>query len=267
MELIDKETLEKVENYILEFAELIKDENYILHNKLISNWHLIEKLFLDFDVNYSWPMLKRHFARTFGFKEKNINSILDRLRMKKILVKGVDYVVDRRGPGATYQILESGAKKILEEKDSIEGAKYLFKKYGIEKKLKPNFVILKIIFYSVEGIDDPIKEYNTINSRKIDLYLNNKKLAIECDEHGHESESFEQQSNRQTAIEEKLKCEFLRFDPYPRGEDFDIGLIIKVILHYLFDKLIDGKKPLDYFYEKRPIKKSKFFVKVDLEDF
>jgi hypothetical protein len=267
MELINKKVLDKVKNSIFEFSEKIKEDDNDLTNKLISNWDTIERLFFNFDNNYSWPMSKSHFSYNFGFKKTNVNSIIRRLTIEGVLLKGIDYTIDGNGNMATTHVHESGAKKILEKRNSIEGSKYLFLKYGIKRNIPLCFSYINIIYYTTRGIDNPEKEYSTINNYRIDLYLQKNKLAIECDEHDHENESTKKRSNRQQSIENQLGCKFLRFNPYPQGKDFDIGLVIKVVLHHLFNKLIDRKDPIDFYYEMRPIRKKRNLIEVDLADF
>jgi hypothetical protein len=252
MEIIDRGILNKVKTSICEFAKTIKDDNDDLYNRLVENSKTIERLFLDFNKYYSWPMLKPLFSDNFDLAKNTLNGEIRRFRNEGLLIEGIDYVIDHRGPSSTTHIHDRGAKKILERMDSIEGTKYLFRKYGINKQLPSKLIYIRILYYAVKGIDDPKREFKTVNDYRIDLYLKIKKLAIECDEHGHEHETDEKRFNRQQAIENYLECRFLRFNPHPRGRNFDIGFVITVVLHYLFNKLINGKAPIDYFYEKCP---------------
>ena len=80
MDLVEKEILDRVKISIFEFAEIIKEENYNLYNKLINNWDSIKRLFLDFDDDYKWPMLKHpNFSCNFGLKKNTANKNMDRL--------------------------------------------------------------------------------------------------------------------------------------------------------------------------------------------
>jgi len=266
MEIIDRDILDKVKTSICQFAESIKADNNDLYNRLIDNWKAIERLFLDFDKSYNFPMLKPNFSSNFAIKMGTLNGTITRLRREGLLIEGVDIITGplNRGPTKTY-IHESGAKRILERSHtSIEGTKYLLKIYGIRKFLSSKLKYISILHYAVKGIDNPESEYKTITDHKIDLYLQIKKLAIECDEHGHSSEPPDARRNRQEAIKNSIGCIFLRFNPHPHSRDFDIGFVIKVVLHYLFNKLIDGKDPIDYFYKKYPEMR---LLEIDMSDF
>ena len=198
MELIDSKILDTVKNSIYEFAETIKEENKDSYHILIDNWKTIDNLFLDFDKSYNFPMLKPNFSSNFAIKMGTLNGTITRLRREGLSIEGVDIITGplNRGPTKTY-IHESGAKRILERSHtSIEGAKYLLKTYGIRKFLSSKLIYISISHYAVKGIDNPESEYKTITDNKIDLYLQIKKLAIECDEHGHPSEPPDARRNR-----------------------------------------------------------------------
>lgn len=52
-----------------------------------------------------------------------------------------------------------------------------------------------------------------VETYKIDLYFIDKKIAIECDEHGHVDRSVSAEIARQKFIEDVLGCKFIRFNP------------------------------------------------------
>ena len=187
MELIDNPTLINVKNSVLDIAEMLKQDNNDTYLKLIDNWNTINSLFHDFNNNYSWPMRTRDFLKIFYLDEQyeTVKSTIRRLKQKGLL-KEVDYFV--RGPGQKTDINEEGGKTILKNTQSIEGAKFL-RKFGIHLHLKENFIYPIIIKYAVNGFDYSIKEYTIRNPHyRIDLYLKQSNLAIECDELGHEHE-------------------------------------------------------------------------------
>ena len=63
-----------------------------------------------------------------------------------------------------------------------------------------------------------------------DLYIrgNDKNIAIEVDENGHNSYDKEFEIERETYIKEALGCEFIRFNP--DSKDFNIGSVINKIM-------------------------------------
>jgi len=269
MELIDKETLYKVKSSIYEIAEEIKEDKNDLYDKLINNWDTIVRLFLYYDNKYSWPMNKNVFSNKFDIHIETLNTKIRNLRLEGLLTEGKDkdYLIDGRGKTATTDIYETGAQKILERMESIEGAKYLFKEYGINKRVRPCFCYISIIKYAVTNIAEPKREYSTINRYSIDLYLLKEKLAIECDERGHDHENIYKKVGRQEAIENKLRCRFMRFNPHPIGRDFDIGKVIKHIFYYILDKKIDGKDPIDHYMENYYMEKRKILTAEELAEF
>lgn len=73
-----------------------------------------------------------------------------------------------------------------------------------------------------------ITQYN-VNGYLVDLYFPDFKLAIECDEYGHERYTRKNEDKeRQKAIERKTGCKFIRFNPDSKG--FNIGDVINEIM-------------------------------------
>jgi very-short-patch-repair endonuclease len=129
-----------------------------------------------------------------------------------------------------------------------KGTRFL-NKYGIVRFPKPEHLYINTINYAVSGFDIPKKEYK-VKDYKIDLYLINRKLAIECDEHDHYWQEYSVDlRKRQEHIIKALGCRFLRFNPYE--PDFNVGEVINVIFHHIFNKSINGEDPIDYYMEKR----------------
>jgi len=62
---------------------------------------------------------------------------------------------------------------------------------------------------------------------KIDLYFPEYKIAIECDEFGHKDRDQKYEVIRQSYIENKLGCQFIRFNP--DEEEFNIFNVINRI--------------------------------------
>jgi very-short-patch-repair endonuclease len=73
---------------------------------------------------------------------------------------------------------------------------------------------------------NPIRQFYCAGYR-IDLYLAEARIAVECDEHGHTAYDSRKEHQRQKAIKSALACSFVRFDPYQT--DFNIGSVIRQI--------------------------------------
>ena len=66
-----------------------------------------------------------------------------------------------------------------------------------------------------------------VDGYRIDLYFPAYKLAIECDEFNHRDRDIGYEVKRQKHIENKLKCQFIRFNP--DAKDFCIFKVINEI--------------------------------------
>jgi very-short-patch-repair endonuclease len=73
---------------------------------------------------------------------------------------------------------------------------------------------------------NPIRQFYCAGYR-IDLYLAEARIAVECDENGHTAYDSRKEHQRQKAIKSALACSFVRFDPYQA--DFNIGSVIRQI--------------------------------------
>jgi very-short-patch-repair endonuclease len=73
-----------------------------------------------------------------------------------------------------------------------------------------------------------------VGSYYIDLYIPEHNLAIECDEHNHRYRDPENEKERQQYIEDKLKCQFFRFDP--DSKNFNIYKLIRDVENFLKNK-------------------------------
>ena len=78
---------------------------------------------------------------------------------------------------------------------------------------------------------DPVKQFR-VGPYRVDLYLKIPKIVVECDENGHRQYDACREVARQSQIQDKLGCSFVRFDPYARNFSMmdQIAQIINVIL-------------------------------------
>ncbi len=70
-----------------------------------------------------------------------------------------------------------------------------------------------------------------VDGYRIDLYFPAFKLAIECDEFNHRNRDIGYEVTRQKHIEDKLKCQFIRYDP--DADNFDPFEVVNRIYIYL----------------------------------
>ncbi len=68
-----------------------------------------------------------------------------------------------------------------------------------------------------------IKQF-TIDKYRIDLYIQEINVAIECDEYGHRHYNNQTEDSRRTVIESALNCTWVRYNPHQLS--FNIGNVI-----------------------------------------
>ncbi len=71
---------------------------------------------------------------------------------------------------------------------------------------------LDFIHESLQSIVKVERQYQVLTYR-IDMYIPDAKLAIECDEQGHKGRDVAYEKQRQQDIETALGCTFLRYNP------------------------------------------------------
>ena len=82
----------------------------------------------------------------------------------------------------------------------------------------------KCLFKEQESLQNIMNVFNveemltqfSVDGYKIDLYFSRHKLAVECDEFDHKDRDIEYEVRRQKYIENKLGCQFIRFNPDAR---------------------------------------------------
>jgi very-short-patch-repair endonuclease len=99
----------------------------------------------------------------------------------------------------------------------------------IKRYLPKETEILDFIYKVLSPLYKPKKQYN-IGKYYIDLYIEDKKLAIECDEHNHKGYDQNKEESRQNYIETQLDCEFMRFNP--DDKEFKLSGLLSNILMY-----------------------------------
>lgn len=67
---------------------------------------------------------------------------------------------------------------------------------------------------------------------KIDLYFPKYRIAVECDENGHNHYSRCKEIERQHFIEDELGCIFIRYNP--DADDFNVGTVINRIMRAIY---------------------------------
>ena len=104
----------------------------------------------------------------------------------------------------------------------IIGHKYVRKEAGTIHTIQKVF----------EGIS--MKQQFSIGSYRIELYLIEHKLAIECDEHDHKDRDINYEVKQQKFIEDQINCKFICYNP--DAKYFTIKSVLNKIFKYIYQK-------------------------------
>ena len=188
-------------------------------------------------IKEEWPKSNFQLAKFLGVKEGTIRS--HQRNHNKELTEGEDYFRKDLGvPNAPTLMTvwsKKGAMKLAHYCKRSSKSRAFLEQEGIQK-LHINYIegeILDIIIDAVDGLITCYKQYS-VDGYRVDLYLKDIKMVIECDEMGHEYKNDLSEIIRQETIEEKLGCEFLRFNPDKPG--FKLGEILNVIFKHILQK-------------------------------
>ena len=112
----------------------------------------------------------------------------------------------------------------------LELAKALGINIHKQKFLSKEQETISIIMQVFKGIK-MIDQY-TVDNYRIDLYFPKHKLAVECDEFGHNDRDVNYEVTRQKYIEAKLRCQFIRFNP--DAKDFKMENVLNEIFRFIY---------------------------------
>ena len=157
---------------------------------------------------------------------KLTNSDLEGVEFRKLNNRGENFLTER---GLSILISKTNKISSSEKQSIIES----FRNNGY------NIVLIALSRDEIEFLDllESVLEsfgYNCIrqykcNSYRIDLYIEDLKVAIEYDENSHNGYSYESQEGRQKEIEESLGCRFIRVGD-KNSHAYNVGLIMKQLL-------------------------------------
>ena len=102
----------------------------------------------------------------------------------------------------------------------------------------------------------------TVDKYRIDLYLPEYNIAIECDENNHIGRDMYYEKDRENYIKEKLKCSFIRYDP--NAKDFDIFKVIEKINKFIKQTTIE--KNLNKEIEVQKLSNENEMLKKEIEN-
>lgn len=85
---------------------------------------------------------------------------------------------------------------------------------------------IDLIQEAMEGLTTCKKQF-PVGAYRVDLYLPDLRLVVECDEISHSNYSKQREMDRQEQISNELDCEFLRFNPSQKG--FRMGPVLNAV--------------------------------------
>jgi len=149
---------------------------------------------------------------------------------EKILLK----LNTKGGEQSTTMLNENGLKRLLCRSRSMK-ADFVAEKLGINvhsnrytPKETEAMIFLQKALLGVET-----KPQFSCGPYRIDLYLPEYKIAIECDEVGHCGSRLSMDEKREKFIMNELGCTFLRFRP--DDKDFDLAEVVGQCFKWIFD--------------------------------
>ena len=123
------------------------------------------------------------------------------------------------------EIVTKSRKPQLLELDKALGINIQKQKF-LSKEQETISIIMQV-FKGIKMID----QY-TVDNYRIDLYFPKHKLAVECDEFGHNDRDVNYEVTRQKYIEAKLRCQFIRFNL--DAKDFKMVNVLNETFRFIY---------------------------------
>lgn len=182
-----------------------------------------------------WPIQNSTLAGLLGLSETTIRT--KQKQLGHILQEGVDF--SRKDLGVPYAPTlmtvwhRSGAIKLALRSRQAKAREFLESEEIVNSvEVSDESRTLDIICEAIKGFTVYYRQYS-VGPYKIDLYLRNLKIAVECDEMSHSSYPKLDEAIREQYVSEELDCKFIRYNPaYP----IQVGGIINTIFRTIIDQ-------------------------------
>jgi very-short-patch-repair endonuclease len=282
-----KERMKRIEKDIENNIIILDNEKYITQDKFkeickLNKWYKTNEINYIFETNINFNIINFEnnlihiiikdnikYYRLFdlgkileykhkGTANERLNSnekskLKDLLDTKICTLFGTD-------SNTNFITKEGVIKLLLKSRKDFDIREKLAKKLDIKINLHTDKVVAietNCITLIKTGLPDDtiIKSQYCIDGYFLDMYLPEYNLVIECDEFGHSKYNKDKDNEREKYIKNKLKCEFIRFNP--DAKNFNIITVIKEIY-----KVILIKKNLDNLSNKEDSKKDNKKIKV-----
>ena len=188
-----------------------------------------------------WPITTYHLSKLLGLKENTIR--VKKKQLEHILIEGEDFFRDYSGvknaPPWSIFWHKRGAIKLALHSRNVK-AHELLENEGILKRVKvaDESKTIETICNAIKGFTEFRQQYQ-VGPYRIDMYLPELKIAVECDERGHSGYSKFEEDIREQFIVQKTGCRFERYDPvYPK----QVGKIINIIFQAILKEQYSNKR-------------------------
>ena len=179
-------------------------------------------------------------CKVLGYADGKSHSIPNALQKfvkpkhKCMLRELVDHAINYNDGKATY-ITKTGFESLLMKSRTVKNpgtVQAIVDQCGLNLnhliESKEQDTVGKIIqVFSDENYETQFR----IGSYRIDLYFPDQKIAVECDEFGHADRDQSREKARQMYIENRLGCEFVRYNP--DAKDFSIFKVIRKLVRLM----------------------------------
>lgn len=286
-----KERMKRIEKDIENNIIILDNEKYITQDNFkeickLNKWYKTNEINYIFETNINFNIINF---------ENNLIHIIIKDNIKYYRIFDIDNILEYKIKGCTSKRLNYNEKYklkdlldtkvctlfgtdsntnfitelglitlLLNSKKDFDIREKLAKKLDIKINLHTHKIVTKETNYNTLikiGLpDNTLIEYQyCVDGYFLDMYLPEYNLVIECDEFGHSKYDKNKDNEREKYIKDKLKCEFIRFNPDAR--DFNVITVIKEIY-----KVILIKKNLDNLSNKEDIKKDNKKIKVKTKE-
>lgn len=180
-----------------------------------------------------WPIDTYNLSKLLGLNENTIR--VKKKQLENILIEGEDFSRDNRGkryvPPWAVIWHRSGATKLALRSRSTKARAFLEDEHILERvEVADESKTVEMICHAIEGFTEVRQQY-PVGPYKVDIYLPDLGMAVECDERGHASYSPLKEIVREQFIVQSLACTFERYDPaHPNQVGDIINAIFKAIL-------------------------------------
>lgn len=97
----------------------------------------------------------------------------------------------------------------------------------VKRYLPKETETLTFIYEAFKGVYNIVLQHQVLRYR-VDMYIVDKNIVVECDEHGHANRDPTYEITRQEDIAECYNCKFIRFNP--DAPDFQLSKLINTII-------------------------------------